>query len=68
MSKGLIILLFVIIYGMIWLYCAIGEARNEDERLDKLYKSLEEMERKRKKDEWRRNNKLFNNVLWKWRK
>lgn len=41
MSKGLIIILFVIIWGIIWLPCAIYEEMTEDERLDRLYEKLE---------------------------
>ncbi len=40
--KALIIIIFVILWGAIWLYGSIWEELTEDERLDRLYKKLEE--------------------------
>lgn len=40
MSKAIIII-FLIIWGIIWLPCAIWEKANEDERLDRFYEKLE---------------------------
>lgn len=46
MSKAIIII-FVIIWGIIWLPCAIWEKANEDEMLDKFYEKLERNSKKK---------------------
>jgi hypothetical protein len=41
MDKGMIIVIFTIIWGIIWLPCALWEKATEDERIDRFYKRLE---------------------------
>ncbi len=42
--KVLMIIIFTIVWGAIWLYGATWEELTEDERLDRLYKKLKEKE------------------------
>ena len=43
--KALIIIIFAILWGVIWLYGSIWEELTEDERIDRIYKKLEERDK-----------------------